>query len=79
MVFTAFSIFRRGRDRKQKLLKQFNTYNESNLQLLMNSYDFIASAKKTEQEKINHMPIRSAKTWKMKIEIPFVRRLERNN
>jgi hypothetical protein len=47
------SIFGWRRDRKQELLKQVNTYNESNLQLLMNSYAFIASAKKTKEEEIN--------------------------
>jgi len=50
-----FSIFRWRRVRKQELLKQVNTYNEANFQLLMNSYAFIASAKKTKEkeEEIN--------------------------
>jgi hypothetical protein len=44
-----FSIFSWRKAKKQELLKQVNSYNESNLQLLLNSFYFIASTKKINE------------------------------
>ncbi len=47
-----FSIFRWRKNTREKL-EQIKTYNEENLALLLNSFAFIESAKKTPKEDID--------------------------
>ncbi len=48
-----FSIFRLKKNRLRKKLAQIETYNDSNLALLLNSFAFIESAKKTPKEEMD--------------------------
>ena len=49
-ILSIFSIFRRKKARQQEILRQVKTYQESSLGLLLNTFAFIDSAKKTDEE-----------------------------
>ena len=50
------SIFNKKKSKQKEILRAVNTYNESNLGLLLNSFAFIASVKKIHEMKgdVNH-------------------------
>jgi len=43
------SIFNKKKSKQKEILQAINTYNESNLALLLNSFAFIASVKKANE------------------------------
>lgn len=51
-ILAIFSIFNWRKYKKQTILEQVKTYNESNLALLLNTYAFIESSKKAPHEEI---------------------------
>ena len=51
-LFFILSAFWKRKFKKQKLIKQIQTYNDSNLALLLNSFAFIDSVNKARDKEI---------------------------
>lgn len=61
-LISIFSIFRFRKRKEEELLNQINTYNRSNLELLLNSYEFMAAVNKINEDKVKEDAYKIAKT-----------------